>query len=204
MDTASTFASIALTAYLVGSIPFGYLVGRLVGGVDLRIAGEGNVGARNTFHVVGPRWGVGVFAMDAAKGTAVGAVLRDAPPWQLAVGGVAVLVGHALPVWLGFIGGKGVATASGFFTALFPVAAVVGGVGAGAAFIATRRFLPAVIVGIVAALVAAASTGSSAAQWAIALSLFVLAGIKRGLDEPRMRRIEAATGWDRAAGGSTD
>jgi glycerol-3-phosphate acyltransferase PlsY len=204
MDTVSTFVAIALTAYLVGSIPFAYLVGRWGNGIDLRLAGEGNVGARNVFHVVGPGWGITVFFLDATKGAAVGLALRNLRPWQLAVGGVAVVVGHALPVWLGFLGGKGVATASGFFTALFPVAALLGGVAAGAAFAGTRRFLPTTVVAIVVALVSAAALGGSMAAWAIAVSLFVLAGLKRALDEPRMRRVEASTRWNRATGGTTD
>jgi acyl phosphate:glycerol-3-phosphate acyltransferase len=115
---------------------------------------------------------------------------------------VAVIAGQAFPVWLGFVGGKGVATASGFCMALFPLAAVVGGASAGAVFVVTRRFLPTVVVAIVVSLVAAAVLGGAAASWCIAVSLFVLTGIKRALDEPRMRRIEASTGWDRATGGT--
>ena len=59
-------------AYLVGSIPAAYIVGRMVSGVDMCVAGEGNVGARNTYHVVGRGWGVAVCLIDAAKGGAAG------------------------------------------------------------------------------------------------------------------------------------
>ena len=55
-------------AYLIGSIPSAYLVSRWVAGIDIRVAGEGNVGARNAYHVVGPMWGVVVFLMDVTKG----------------------------------------------------------------------------------------------------------------------------------------
>jgi glycerol-3-phosphate acyltransferase PlsY len=191
-----------LLAYLVGSIPSAYIIGRMVGDVDLRFAGEGNVGARNAFHIVGPRWGVAVFAIDAAKGGFVGAMLREMAGWQLAVGGIAVILGHAFPIWIGFLGGKGVATASGFFAVLFPLAALIGTTGAGAVFAMTRRFLPTVIAAIVLALGAAALVGGSLTAWSIAVLLFVLAGVKRALDEPRMRQVEASSDWDRSAGGT--
>jgi glycerol-3-phosphate acyltransferase PlsY len=202
MGTVVTGATITFAAYLVGSIPFAYLVGRWVAGVDLRIAGEGNVGARNAYHVVGPGWGVAVFLMDMAKGGVVGLALQDRPGWQLSVGGVAVVAGHAFPIWLRFVGGKGVATAGGVGIAVFLPAAVIGGAAAGAVFAATRRFLPTVIVAIIGSFAAAALLGEPGARMGIVVSLFVLTGIKRAIDEPRMRRIEAATGWDRATGGT--
>lgn len=202
METVVTGGTIAVLSYLVGSIPSAYLVGRRVAGVDMRIAGEGNVGARNAYHVVGPMWGVAVFLMDATKGGVVGLALRDRPTWQLVLGGVAVIAGHAFPIWLGFVGGKGVATAGGFGMALLLPAAVLGGAGAGAVFAITRRFLPTVIVAIIGTFVAAALLGEPAGTMGIVVSLFALAGVKRALDEPRMRRIEEATGWDRATGGT--
>jgi glycerol-3-phosphate acyltransferase PlsY len=202
MGTVINGASIVLLAYLVGSIPSAYIIGRMVGDVDVRFAGEGNVGARNAFHIVGPRWGVAVFAIDAAKGGIVGAMLREMAGWQLAVGGIAVILGHAFPVWIGFLGGKGVATASGFFAVLFPLSALIGSTGAGAAFAMTRRFLPTVIAAVVLALGTAAFVGGSLTAWSIAVLLFLLTGVKRALDEPRMRRVEASSGWDRSAGGT--
>ncbi|HZB41075.1 MAG TPA: glycerol-3-phosphate acyltransferase, partial [Ilumatobacter sp.] len=109
-STVGTALVIAVLAYLIGSIPSAYIVGRLVAGVDVRVAGEGNVGARNAYHLVGHGWGVAVCLIDAAKGGAVAVALRDRPTWQLMLGGIAVIAGHGFPIWLGFIGGKGVAT----------------------------------------------------------------------------------------------
>jgi acyl phosphate:glycerol-3-phosphate acyltransferase len=202
MDTVVTGGTIAVLAYLIGSIPSAYLVSRRVAGIDIRVAGEGNVGARNAYHVVGPVWGVVVFLMDVTKGGIVGLALRDRPTWQLMLGGVAVIAGHAFPIWLGFVGGKGVATAAGFGFALLAPAAAIGGASAGAVFALTRRFMPTVIVAIVGSFAAAALLGKPAATMGIVVSLFALTGVKRAVDEPRMRRIEAATGWDRATGGT--
>lgn len=203
MGTVGTAVAIAVIAYLIGSIPSAYIVGRLVAGIDIRVAGEGNVGARNAYHVVGHRWGVAVCLIDAAKGGVVAVALRDRPTWQLMLGGIAVIAGHGFPLWLGFVGGKGVATASGFGIALFLPAAVIGGAGAGAAFAVTRRFLPALIVAIVGTFATAMILGGGAVTLGVVLGLFALTGVKRALDEPRMREIEASTGWDRAAGGTS-
>src|SRR5436305_13730162 len=113
MGTVGTAVAIAGIAYLVGSIPAAYIVGRMVSGVDMRVAGEGNVGARNAYHVVGRDWGVAVCLIDAAKGGAVAVALRDRPTWQLMLGAIAVIAGLAFPLWPGSVGGKGVAAASG-------------------------------------------------------------------------------------------
>ena len=71
METAWTALTTALVAYALGSFPTAYLAGRLARGIDLRRAGEGNVGARNAFHEVGPWWGVAVTVVDMGKGAAV-------------------------------------------------------------------------------------------------------------------------------------
>jgi glycerol-3-phosphate acyltransferase PlsY len=121
------FLSVAL-GYLVGSIPFGFLVARRRRGVDIRRTGSGNVGATNVFRSAGVRAGLTTAVLDVAKGA--GAVFAA---WAAtgtvdagAIAGVAAVAGHAYPVWLGFRGGKGVATAFGAFTVLAPLPALVG------------------------------------------------------------------------------
>jgi glycerol-3-phosphate acyltransferase PlsY len=114
--------AIALVAgYLLGSIPFGYLAGRLKG-VDIRTLGSGNVGAANVFRNLGRSWGVGVMAGDIGKGVAgvlIGRALTD-DPWPIFVA-AAVMVGAIFPVWLRFHGGKGVAAGGGVMIGLFPL-----------------------------------------------------------------------------------
>jgi acyl phosphate:glycerol-3-phosphate acyltransferase len=118
-------ALILAAAYLLGSLPTGYLVGRLRG-VDIRTVGSRNVGATNVFRVLGTRLGVAVMAVDIAKGIAAvilaRAVLDD--PWPLVAAGAAI-VGHVYPVWLRFHGGKGVAVAAGALIGLVPLAVAV-------------------------------------------------------------------------------
>jgi glycerol-3-phosphate acyltransferase PlsY len=196
----ATVAITIVVGYLIGSIPGAYLIGRAVADVDVRTEGEGNVGARNVFHVVGSRWGIVVFLADFAKGAVVAAIFLRQPTWQLALAGAAVFIGHAYPVWLGFIGGKGLSTIAGFASVLMPLAVLCGAAAAGAVWLATRRFLPSTVTAIVVAIVGAPLVGVSVATLGIVLGLFVLAGVKRALDESRMRAIEARTGWDRTRG----
>jgi glycerol-3-phosphate acyltransferase PlsY len=114
-------------SYAVGSVPFAYLAGAAAG-VDLRKQGSGNLGATNVFRVLGWKIGILVFLADALKGAIPVLLLAprieaagDPVLWALACG-VAAILGHVRPVYLGFRkGGKGVATAAGVFFALAPV-----------------------------------------------------------------------------------
>ncbi len=126
-------------AYLIGAIPFSYLLARWHG-VNLRSVGSGNIGATNVARALGPRWGSAALALDASKGAlaialAVGLGLER--KWQVWSGASAVL-GHVFPVFLGFRGGKGVATAAGAFLALEPRSCLVGLAVFGVAVAVTR------------------------------------------------------------------
>lgn len=189
-----------LGSYLIGSIPAAYLIARFVKSVDIRRAGEGNVGARNVFHVVGPAWGIAAFVADFTKGATVAALHLGQPGWRLAVAGVAVLAGHAYPVWLGFLGGKGLSTVGGFGVVLMPVAATIGAGAAAAAWTVTRLFLPTLVAVIVVAIVVGPFVGTPWVNLGIVTLLFALTGVKRALDESRMREVEAMTGWHRTRG----
>jgi len=134
----SVFIAI-LIGYLLGSIPWGYVVGKCRG-IDIRQHGSGNIGATNVFRTLGRPWGVLVFALDVLKGVvAVQLAMRCLPAasptpgvWQLAadqLGIVAALgcfLGHCFPVWLGFKGGKGVAVGAGVLLGLMPMVTVIG------------------------------------------------------------------------------
>lgn len=114
-------------AYAIGSIPFGYLIVRLVGKGDVRETGSGGTGATNVTRSAG-RWaGVLTLLLDVLKGVFVIWFLCACNPhsegdWVIALSAVAIIVGHCFPVWLRFRGGKGVATALGVFLILSPFA----------------------------------------------------------------------------------
>jgi acyl phosphate:glycerol-3-phosphate acyltransferase len=130
-----TLGLLVVGSYLLGSIPFGYLAGRLVG-MDIRQAGSGNVGATNVVRVLGKRYGYPVFALDFLKGFgAVKISMLIAPgrpsEWNSAeifgiLAAMASVLGHLYPPWLKFKGGKGVATSAGALLALTPIATLVG------------------------------------------------------------------------------
>ena len=125
-----------LIGYAVGSLPIGYLVAQTAGGVDLRRVGSGNVGAANVYRTGGLRMGIAVMLADMAKGAA--AVLLVGGSATAVAAGVAAVVGHIYPVWLGFKGGKGVATASGVFGILAPWPTLIAAVAFGATVARTR------------------------------------------------------------------
>lgn len=115
-------------AYLIGSIPFSFLVARAFGVADVRRVGSGNVGATNVLRSAGRGAGAVALGLDVAKGAlAVAIAQRLAPghPLLPAVAAGAAVVGHVYPVWLGLRGGKGVATGLGAFAVLEPVAALI-------------------------------------------------------------------------------
>jgi acyl phosphate:glycerol-3-phosphate acyltransferase len=125
--------------YLIGAIPFGYLAG-LLKGVDIRTQGSRNIGATNAGRVLGRPWGIAVFALDVAKGLGPvilgGMILADhAAGWGMAAGprnliwlgcGANCILGHTLPVYLRFRGGKGVATSLGVILGFFPHLTIAG------------------------------------------------------------------------------
>jgi acyl phosphate:glycerol-3-phosphate acyltransferase len=120
-----------LVAYLLGSIPFGYLIVKWASGRDVRASGSGATGATNVMRTAGKKAGLMTFALDIAKGLVsvlVARWLTGVGVWETnwVVAGAAFLaiVGHVFPVWLGFKAGKGVATGVGVFLAIAPLAVV--------------------------------------------------------------------------------
>lgn len=122
---------LVVAAYLIGAIPASYVAGRMAKGIDLREHGSGNLGATNTFRVLGAKVAAPVMVFDILKGTfpVVAFTQWDAATadarWALAYGAAAI-VGHVFSIYMGFRGGKGVATSAGVFLGLAPIALGVG------------------------------------------------------------------------------
>lgn len=114
-----------LTAYFLGSIPFGLLCAKLFAEKDIRSAGSGNIGATNVTRVAGPLAGILTLLFDAGKGALallLAARFTNHNATSMMLAGIVALLGHCYPLWLRFKGGKGIATGLGVFTALCPVA----------------------------------------------------------------------------------
>jgi glycerol-3-phosphate acyltransferase PlsY len=131
------YVLLALGAYLLGSIPTGYLVAR-ARGIDIRSVGSGNIGATNVFRILGKPAGVFVLLVDALKGWAAVVGLTQLilllfhfppePGWRqtaFIIAGLCAILGHNYTVWLHFKGGKGIATSAGVLTALVPWALLI-------------------------------------------------------------------------------
>lgn len=137
--TALVVALIVVVAYFLGSIPFGLIISRRYG-IDIRTKGSGNIGATNVWRVLGKKAGITTFLLDVAKGSlsvfagvwigqnfAPG--LAKAPSDVAAYSGIAAalgcIIGHSFPIWLGFKGGKGVATSLGVIIGMMPAISLV-------------------------------------------------------------------------------
>ena len=111
-------------AYLLGSIPFGYVLTRLTTGRDVRASGSGNIGATNVMRTAGKKLGIATLALDILKGVLAVALadwLTTSDPMWMALSALAVSAGHVFPVFLNFHGGKAVATFAGAFGYLMPL-----------------------------------------------------------------------------------
>ena len=140
-----------LFGYLAGSVPFAYLLARRAG-IDVRVAGSGNVGAANVLRTTGAWRAVAVMALDVTKGAAavLVAYLAAGGASTAAATGAAAIVGHIYPVWLRFHGGKGVAVAAGVFCVLSPIATAI----AASLFLVTVWLTRYISLGSIAATIA--------------------------------------------------
>jgi glycerol-3-phosphate acyltransferase PlsY len=121
----------AILGYVLGAIPFGLLIGRWTRGIDLRAYGSHKTGATNALRTLGARAAAGVFVLDVAKGVAAVLAARllfggtDGTEWAAALAGVAAIVGHNWSAFIGFTGGRGVATSAGAMGAMSPWTLVI-------------------------------------------------------------------------------
>lgn len=131
MQQPLRIAIVLITAYFLGSIPFGYLIVRARAGADIRETGSGGTGATNVSRRAGKGAGVLTLILDALKGAVailIGTLILGESFWAITGAAILVIIGHMFPIWLGFRGGKGVATGVGVFLVLAPFAVMAAGV----------------------------------------------------------------------------
>jgi glycerol-3-phosphate acyltransferase PlsY len=170
-----TIALLLLAAYLLGAFPSSYVVGKLARGIDLRQHGSGNLGATNAYRVLGWKAATPVFIIDIFKGwlpTFLFPRIDNDPAWEWALAyGAAAIIGHVFSIYVRFKGGKGVATGSGVFLALAPVAVLIGLVVWGALLFITGIVSIASIVSAATLLIAVFALGQPPAVLALAIAL---------------------------------
>ncbi|MFB0566164.1 MAG: glycerol-3-phosphate acyltransferase [Candidatus Aminicenantaceae bacterium] len=187
-----------ILSYLLGSIPFSYIVAKIVKGVDIRIVGEGNVGGRNVWHVVGKKYGVIAGFLDFVKGALAYLVgfLLGLSPWWIWLCGLFVVLGHCFPVFLRGRGGKGAASAMGFLMAMEPLLILISGAIIGIMYMPWRNFHLAVSTGMGAIPILWWLVFKKSWREVLILICFLLVmGLKRLIDEPYMRRVKQESGW---------
>ena len=177
-------------AYLLGSIPFAWLVVRAVGGGDIRQRGSGNVGATNVMRTSGVLAGLAALVPDIGKGVAAVALARVAGLGEngVAASGLLAVVGHVFPVWLRGHGGKGVATAAGVFMLLAPKAFGVAIVAFAIAIVATGYVSLGSIVASLALVTAVVLSQSPRATAVEAIAAALLIILRHADNMRRMRR----------------
>ena len=161
-----SLAILLVIAYLVGAFPTSVIVGRMTRGIDVREHGSGNAGATNTWRVLGWKAGITVLAIDVAKGALAASLVPRIPLGALPLAtndvavlcGIAAVLGHVFPIYVGFRGGKGVATAAGMLVATAPVPMGIG-VGVFALVLFTTGFV---------------SLGSILLGWTVPISALLL------------------------------
>ena len=145
----------AISGYLLGSIPFGLVLTRLTGQGDIRRIGSGNIGATNVLRTGSKGLAALTLLFDVGKGLAAAAIAQRWAPQAALVAGLCAILGHMVPVWLGFRGGKGVATALGVLIAVaWPVALVALLIWLAVAFYSRYSSLAALIAAVVSAAIA--------------------------------------------------
>jgi glycerol-3-phosphate acyltransferase PlsY len=186
-------AAVLVVAYLLGSLPTAFLISKRIKHVDIRAVGDGNMGARNTFHEIGPRFGVTVAVIDFLKGALpvfLAYVIGLSLGWQILAGILAIL-GHDFPVFAGFKGGQGTATSLGTMAVLFPVPTLIGLASYGLLFLIIKNSNISCSIGgaMIAVMLGVWH------QWPLlvyAVAVFIFIPIKLLIDSPRRRAIETS------------
>ncbi len=187
-------------SYAIGDIPFAFIIAKMVKGIDIRFAGEGNVGARNVLHTVGKPYGILVGILDFLKGAVVAYICLyfKFPFPTIVIAGFGVVIGHDFPVFLKFLGGNGFAAALGFLLVLFPQP------------VSAALFLMLILFSIRRYFHFAASIGigslpvlwmplfkNSLREIIFTICFLSFLGIKRIIAQPHMKRIKESSGWDK-------
>ena len=202
-NLSQTPALMLLMGYLLGSVPFGIILTRLGGAGDLRAIGSGNIGATNVLRTGRKGLAAATLLLDALKGAAAVVIAARIAPETAPMAGAAAMLGHLYPLWLGFRGGKGVATYMGVVAALaWPVGLIYAAVWLATLALARISSLAGMLAVLSVPVGMVATAHGDLLPLALALTLLVLwrhrdniARLRRG-EEPRVGRPAAGAAGD--------
>lgn len=182
---------ILLGAYLLGAIPFAYIVTRIVARADIRQLGDGNVGAKNTFESVGKLPGLVVAVADFGKGVLAVVMARTFSESETTIlmAGASAVLGHDFSIFLRLQGGQGMAATIGVFGALFPVATLVGVLALAIVLALTHNWDLSSGIGLVLLIIMLWWTGQSPLRLLYAIALLPVIGLKKILQSWQRRRL---------------
>jgi glycerol-3-phosphate acyltransferase PlsY len=189
---------ILLLSYLIGSIPNAFIVSKLIKKIDISKVGEGNVGARNVWHVISPFWGVFVFFLDFLKGftaflISIYFLKNENLIW---LSGFLCVFGHGFPIFLKFRGGKGLATATGFLFGKFPEITLIGILIYLIVFLISKNFHISVTISIILTILFIFPLFKKSLIEILNTTIFLLwLGFKRLIDEPYMRKVKLSNSY---------
>ncbi|HEU0165610.1 MAG TPA: glycerol-3-phosphate 1-O-acyltransferase PlsY [Thermomicrobiales bacterium] len=178
MDAVGGIALI-IVAYLLGAIPWGVVLGRVFAGVDVREHGSQSTGATNALRVLGKKFSIAVLILDMAKGilpVVVGRVV-GLPEWAIGIAAVAAVVGHCWSPYIGFSGGKGVATGGGAAVALFPWLLILFPVMIVIVYLTRYVSLASIVAAVIGAIVAIVTAALGGLPWWWGIAIGVIAAI---------------------------
>ncbi len=193
------YLGIAVFGYLMGSVPYGLLLTRLAGLGDIRAIGSGNIGATNVLRTGNKGLAAATLLLDALKGTLTVLLVKHFAQHGVLLSGFCAFLGHLFPIWLGFKGGKGVATGFGVFYGIaWPIGLVCCGIWLLVAFTLRYSSLSALVAYAIAPLAVLYFAGPLGAEMAVVMAALVFwkhkANIKRLLSgqEPRIGKKASA------------
>ncbi|MFQ6617378.1 MAG: glycerol-3-phosphate acyltransferase [Fidelibacterota bacterium] len=187
-----------IISYLIGSVPFSWIIAKKFAGIELWEEGEGNVGARNVYHLMGLKYGFAAGFADFSKGFAValmGKALSLSVP-LIWLSGLVALAGHQFPIYLRFKGGKGAALAFGFLTFLFPMPMLLAFMVMAVLKLFKAGFHLTISAGFATLPILWMPIFKYSITDSVLVIIFLLVpGVKRILDQSHMKEVRARTGW---------
>jgi len=186
---------LVVAAYALGAIPWGVVLGKTFAGIDVRDYGSKSIGATNALRVLGRKFSIAVLILDMVKGVLPVVIGRAAglPDWSIGLAALAAVVGHCWSPYIGFTGGKGVATGGGAGVALFPWLLLLIPIIVGVVLVTRYVSLGSIVTVILASIVAVVTAAMGHLPWSWAIAIVLMSAIIVQRHHANIARLRAGT-----------